>query len=204
MQKYIEEINNIKYRFCVEEMLYPQVKHLLRAIETISKEELHNGYIIEVGFSLFILSETSEGYDITVPDYAGNPFADTTEDLTIAMWIQSEQTDMLRTYKLAGESLRFDDKIVVAKSSLEKPQISLQRFPDLGGSGWCVKAIEKDADGSYQNENTEEYKVYYAYQLLQIRPALLKALVLPYDYIVVFDKEDIAEILNEKNESIFM
>lgn len=202
MQTYIEEINGVKYKFCAEELLYSQMQPLLLAIEKIPKAELHSGYKIEAGFSLFILLETSEGYDIAVPDYAGNPFENITEDLTIALWIQLEQTDILRMYKLSGETIRFDDKIVIEKNALENPHISLQRFSDLGGSGWCIKAIEKDAGGNYKNEEAGEYEAYYAYQLLQIRPALLKALLLPYEYLVVFDGEEIVEILNEKDESI--
>lgn len=202
MQTYIEEIDGLKYKFCVEELLYSQMQPLLSTIKEIPKGELHNGYKIEVGFSLFILLETSEGYDIVVPDYVGNPFTNITEDLTIAMWIQLEQTDMLRQYKLSGKSIRFDDKIAVAKNALENPHISLQRFSDLGGSGWCIKAIEKDAAGNYKNTDPDEYEAYYAYQLLQVRSALLKALLLPYEYIVIFNEEEIVEILNEKNESI--
>ena len=44
--------------------------------------------------------------------------------------------------------------------------------------------------------------LFYAYQLLNIRPSVLKALMLPYDYIVVIDGDDIIELLNEKDESI--
>ena len=52
------------------------------------------------------------------------------------------------------------------------------------------------------NVDATEYESIYAYQLLNIRPSILKVLMLPYDYIVVIDGEDIIELLNEKDESI--
>ena len=100
------------------------------------------------------------------------------------------------------ETIRFDDKIAVAKGSIVKPKICLQRFRDLGGSGWCVNEIFQNKDGKFSNVDTTEYESIYAYQLLNIRPSVLKALMLPYDYIVVIDGDDIIELLNEKDESI--
>ena len=72
----------------------------------------------------------------------------------------------------------------------------------LGGSGWCVNEIFQNKDGKFSNVDTTEYESIYAYQLLNIRPSVLKALMLPYDYIVVIDGDDIIELLNEKDESI--
>ena len=202
MKTYTNEINGIKFKFSVEESLYPQTQALLQAIKTIPQGKLRNGFKIEIGFSVFILVETAEGYNIIVPDYTKSPFSETTEDLTIALWIQLEQTDLLRLYNLTGEPIRFDDKIVVAKNVLHENQISLQRFSDLGESGWCVNAIEKNENGKFLNVTANDYESLYVYQLLKIRPSLIKALVLPYEYIVVFEGDTIIEILNEQDESI--
>ena len=60
----------------------------------------------------------------------------------------------------------------------------------------------QNKDGKFSNVDTTEYESIYAYQLLNIRPSVLKALMLPYDYIVVIDGDDIIELLNEKDESI--
>lgn len=202
MKTYTSEINGIKYSLCVEEPLYSEVQSLFQAMKTIPQGKLKNGFKLQIGFSVFILVETAEGYQIVTPDYTNNPFLETTEDLTLALWIQSEQTDLLRLYHLTGETVRFDDKIVVAENVLQKEQISLQRFTDLGESGWCAGEIKKGEDGKYFNVTANAYESYYIYQLLKIRPALIKALVLPYEYIVVFEGDNIIEILNGQNESI--
>ena len=183
-------------------MLYFQSQALWRAISDIPVGRLKDGFKIQIGFSLYILQKAISGYCIVTPDYESTPFLKVTEDLTLAFWIQMEQLDMLQKYHINGETIRFDDKIAVAKGSIVKPKICLQRFRDLGGSGWCVNEIFQNKDGKFSNVDTTEYESIYAYQLLNIRPSVLKALMLPYDYIVVIDEDDIIELLNEKDESI--
>jgi hypothetical protein len=46
------------------------------------------------------------------------------------------------------------------------------------------------------------YSTIYAYELFAKRPALLRVLALPRVYLVVFEENSIADILNEKNESL--
>ena len=55
----------------------------------------------------------------------------------------------------------------------------------------------------FQTIEAKDYETIYAYQLLQKRLSLIKVLVLPYEYIVIFNGDEINEILNEKDESIF-
>lgn len=202
MNTYTKEINGIKYTIKVDDMLYFQSQALWRAIYDIPVGRLKDGFKIQIVFSLYILQKTISGYCIVTPDYESTPFLKVAEDLTLAFWIQMEQLDMLQKYHINGETIRFDDKIAVAKGSIVKPKICLQRFRDLGGSGWCVNEIFQNKDGKFSNVDTTEYESIYAYQLLNIRPSVLKTLMLPYDYIVVIDGDDIIELLNEKDESI--
>ena len=65
-----------------------------------------------------------------------------------------------------------------------------------------MNEIFQNKDCKFSNVDATEYESIYAYQLLNIRPSILKVLMLPYDYIVVIDGEDIIELLNEKDESI--
>ena len=202
MTTYTKEINGIKYTIKVEDMLYFQSQVLWRAIYDIPVDRLKDGFKIQVGFSLYVLRKMASGYCIVTPNYETTPFLEFTEDLTLAFLIQMEQLETLRKYRINGETIRFDDEIAVAKGSLVKPKICLQRFRDLGGSGWCVNEIMQNKNGQFLNVDTSEYESIYAYQLLNIRPSILKLLMLPYDYIVVIDENDIIEILNEKDKSI--
>lgn len=195
-------MNGIKYSMKVDDALYFQSQLLWKTIQDIPADEIKDGFKIEIGFSLYILQKSESGYDVVVPDYESTPFSEVTEDLTLAFLIQMEQIELLQKYRINGESIRFDDEIAVVKGSVDKPKICMQRFRELGGSGWCLNEISQSEDGSFSNVETDEYESIYAYQLLNMRPPLLKVLMLPYDYFIVFDGDDIVEILNENDESI--
>lgn len=194
MKNYSSTINGITFSASAEEPLYPQVQILFHVIGEIPPEDIKNRYTVQIGFSVFFLVQKGNDYCIAAPDYTKSPFSDTTEDLTIALYIQLEQGHLVKLYNLQPEDIRFDDEIVIAKNALQEKDIMLQRFSDLGGSGWCISSIE--------NRDIDEYETLYAYQLLTIRPELIKVLALPYEYIVVFLGDTIDAILNEKDENI--
>lgn len=203
MKEYINNINGITYKLTMEEVLYPQAQVILQAINKTPCTEIKDGYRIQIGFSCFILSKNADDdYTVVTCDYTKNPFKDTTEDLTYALIIQLEQVDVLKTYKVSGKPVRYYDKIVVAKNALDKQYLSMQRFADLGESGWCVEGAKIDENGNFAIDETKEYETCYAFQLLNSRPCLVKALMLPNNYIVVVDRYDIIEILDENNQSV--
>lgn len=197
-------INNIKYFASADESIISKANILFDAVKSILSNDIKNGYKLEIGFTVFIFLTERDGYKIVVPDYLNSPFLNTTDDLTIALWILSEQIEFLKKYNISGVPVRFDDEIVIAGNALENSLISLQRYTDLGGnvSGWCIESIGKREDGSFYTIETQEYIKIYAYQLLQSRPELIKILVLPYKYFVVINDETVIEILNEKDESV--
>lgn len=197
-------VNGVKYRLSVDESLTPYSEVLFRALRSVPANAMRDGYKFEIGFSVFICVTEEDGYRILAPDYINSPFINTTEDLTIPLWIMFEQVELLNKYGVGGIPTRFDDEIVIADSALDSRIISMQRYSDLGkgASGWCIEAVQENEDGSMGTESTTRYESIYAYQLLQKRASLIKALVLPYDYLVVFDGDEIGEILNENDVSI--
>ena len=202
MEIYRCSIRGITFSAGAEESLSQQVQILFQAVMTVPPEKIKDGFKLEIGFSVFFFTQTGSGYSISVPDYSKNPFTDISQDLTAAMRIQSEQTGFIKKYKISAEPVRFDDRIAVSKKAMQSELISLQRFTDLGGSGWCAEAAETKEDGRLGIVSSDEYELYYIYQLLNIRPAIIRALVLPYGYIAVFEGGTVKAILNEKNENI--
>ena len=193
MKTYKHKVGNIVVGATVEEILYPQLQALFRCLDEVPFEEIKNGFSIEIGFSLYFLTEKNEGYSIVAPDYTRNPFSDTTEDLTIALLIQVNQVDLLREYGIEWENVRYNEKILIAKNALQERDVFLHRLSNCrkGDSGWCIKSVE--------NADVKDYEAFYAYQLLELRPALLSALALPYGYIIVFEGDNIVEIIDESN-----
>ena len=193
------EINGVNFSAKAEEPLYPQLQTLFQLIESIPPHEIKNGYRLEAGFTTFTFVEKTGVYQIMAPDFQKNPLADVTDDLTLALWVQLEQIHLLHTYNIGGETTRFFDKIIVVKQALNESDISLQRFSNCskGDSGWCIESVKNRG-----SNNANDYESYYAYQLLKLRPELIKVLALPCEYLVVFSGNNIKAILNEKNENL--
>ena len=202
IKEYSEEINGIKFNYCIEEVLSSQMRPILNALSGIPKEKIVDGFRIGVGFSIYTLTGNNNEFDIIVSDYTKSPFVDTTKDLSLAIWIQYEQALFLREHNIEGRAIRFDDVIAVAKEALDKESISMPRFSDLGGSGWCINEVRIDENKKFSIRDTDEYETIYAYQLLHFRPQLMNTLLLPYDYIVVCNGDEVVEVLNDKDESI--
>jgi len=199
LKKFIRNIGDKVVVVQAEHELKMQVESLFRIFETIEREKWTDGFSIQIGWSNFIVSVKNEEYYILSPDYSGNPFEDYTEDLTLALWAQLEQVHFLRKLNINnGETVRFSDKVVVAKNILEVDSIYLQRSSDCeqGDSGWYIGAVNEEDD-------TEELEAFYAYQLLKIRPSLIQVLALPYEYMAVFEKDEVQAVLNENDEDVF-
>lgn len=198
------KIKGINYSVKADEAVISKAEILFKALEALNADDINDGYKLEIGFSVFIMVSQPKGYSILVPDYTDSPFTSLTDDLTIGLWILSEQAELLYGFGFDEVSVRFDDEITVAENTFKSPWISMQRYPDLGKnhSGWCIEGIEKDREGKWRSTQDNNYRSVYAYELLNIRPSLIKYLILPYNYIAVFDGGDIAEILNSRDESI--
>ena len=55
-----------------------------------------------------------------------------------------------------------------------------------------------------ETEETDgELEAYYAYQLLKIRPSIIQVLALPYEYLVVFEKDKIKAILDDNDVDVW-
>ncbi|URZ04653.1 immunity protein Imm33 domain-containing protein [Clostridium felsineum] len=101
---------------------------------------------------------------------------------------------MLNKLRLDGEKISFQDKVVCAKEVLSVDSIYMERTSERenGDSGWYIEPV----DESIANDKLEAY---YAYQLLKIRPSIIKTLALPSGYMAVFEKDELKAVLNEKD-----
>ncbi|KZE37802.1 hypothetical protein AV656_09750 [Bhargavaea cecembensis] len=198
MKKFEKMIKDKTIIATAEEELEPQVGILFTLLEQIEEKELINGFSLQIGWSVYYLYERETGdFILTTPDYSKNPFEDITEDLTLALWVQLEQSDFLRKIDVDGLSIKFSDKIILSKGVLALEKIFLQRNGEVekGDSGWYIGPVEDDS--------TEELYALYAYQLLKIKPEIIQVLALPNDYMVVFEGEEIKAVLNESDVDVY-
>ena len=162
-----------------------------------SKSDLKNELLFQVGFSIYKLIEVEkQQFRLVSIDYEANPFKDVTEDLTVALWIQSEQASLAKELQINPTETRFDDKILIAKGVFEDEHAYLQRqnTQSQRDSGWFM---------GYQKQNNEEFVAIHAFELLKWNPKLIKVLVLPTDYLVIVNAGEIHTILNNRDEEIF-
>ena len=162
-----------------------------------SKSDLKNELLFQVGFSIYKLIEVEkEQFRLVSIDYEANPFKDVTEDLTVALWIQSEQASLAKELQINPTETRFDDKILIAKGVFEDEHAYLQRqnTQSQRDSGWFM---------GYQRQDNEDFVGIYAFELLRWNPKLIKVLVLPTDYLVIVNDGEIHSILNDCDEEIF-
>lgn len=178
--------------------LESQIENVFAILGKINSNQLIDGFSLQVGWSTYNLLEKESGkFIVTTPDYSKNPFEDRTEDLTLALWIQLEQGHFLRKLNTEGLSIKFSDKILLTKGVLELDKIYLQRTGDVeqGDSGWYIGPVD-------DNDATELYAL-FAFQLLTLKPDIIKVLALPNDYMVVFEGKEIKTVLNENDEVVF-
>ena len=202
LQTYFEEINGIIYTFSAEEALRPFVEPLLEAVEHIPPARIKDGFRIRAGFSTFLLSKHNGGFDIAAPDFTDDPLVALTTDLTLALHVQYRQVLLLHRYGIVGKAIHFYDKIVVSKGALDSDLVSMQRFEELGGSGWAIESYEMGEDGKAQPKKADGYESIFAYELIGRRPELIDVLCLPDGYMAVFEGDKMVELLDENGESL--
>ena len=190
-------INGKVFKVNSEEYLREQAETLIEIIGNIEASKLKDKFKVQVGLSIFTIRQCSEGFRILAPDYSTNPFSESTDDLTIPLWIQLEQGTFLNKLKLDGEMISFKDKIVCAKGALSIDKIYLERSKEheKGDSGWYIGLVDESIA-------TDELEAYYAYQLLNIRPSIIKMLALPSGYMAVIEKNEVKAIIDENDTDI--
>jgi hypothetical protein len=182
-----------------EEHFLASADWLLKLFEEIEDSRgIHDGMRIQAGWSILTAVESNGAVEVLAPDYNGDPFTDTTDNLSVYFSVQLAQNEVLKQLSLEGEASLFQDKIIAAKGVFDREMVYLERSQDVseGDSGWYIGPVE-------QLEEQPELEAFYMYELLKLRPSLLKALAIPKGYLVVFNGVDIEAVLDENNHKIW-
>ncbi|WP_127534409.1 immunity protein Imm33 domain-containing protein [Paenibacillus kobensis] len=193
-------ISGRKFVANCEEFLSPQVEWLLELFKEIEADQgqITSGMKIQIGWTIYTVIDRDGVFEIVAPNYKTNPFSDMSEDLSVSLSVQLAQNHILHKLKIDGEASLFQDKIVVAKGAIDLEKVYLERSKNStnGDSGWYLGPVEDSNEDS-------ELEAYYIYQLLNLRPSLLKALAIPSGHIVVFEKDEIEAVLDEDDNNIW-
>jgi len=170
---------------------------LLDALRSLNDKgpSLHDGSKIKYGWSILTLRAESGFLRVYEPAFDGNPLKDVSPNLDITLEIFEQQAFVLRSSGLSGVDVVFSDEVFVRNRALEASNIFLKRQQPKrsGDSGWYIGNMD-DVDGDTSGDSLEIVKVF---ELLRRRPAVLQALALPPDYLVVMRDDKISEILDQ-------
>lgn len=135
-----------------------------------------------VGFGFWQLRQDRETqFAITAPDYTAEDFVDaTTDDLTLALWIEAAQADVLSRADVDGAPVDMAMGVTFTKAALtvvergRTDELVLVRRPSTSedDSGWLVRTAEKSF---LRNKEVEVL----AGLLVQSAPYLVPLLTLP-------------------------
>jgi hypothetical protein len=155
---------------------------------------LSPGTQIRFGWSLFRLLEDGTALRVSEPDFALWPEQRWNHTIDTTLRVQSEQTHLLQFLDVDGQDTCFDQKLIAAEGALAQSNIYLRRRASTlhDDSGWLL-ATPDDPEALTREEGLEG--VFVAHLVMQ-RPALLQALALPTDFIVVFSGDTIQQIFD--------
>lgn len=199
MKEFNSVVGGKKFTIYAEKELEPQALSLFAILKKIDQTKIVDGFSFQVAWATYFLEEKAQDcFLIKTNDYTSNPFVQKTDDLTLALWVQLEQGHLLRKLNIEeGKATLFSDKLILDRGVLEQEDVYIQRTSEVesGDSGWFI--------GYLESERKEDLYAIYAYELLKKRPEFIQFLALPYNYMVIFKKDNIEAILNGKDENIW-
>ncbi|OWA37134.1 hypothetical protein B9G55_03420 [Saccharibacillus sp. O16] len=196
-----KEIDNRIFSLKCDDSLEAQGEFLLNLFQDTQESagKLEDGMKIQVGWSILFVHEPVEGQvQILAPDYETNPFARTTDDLSATLSVQLAQNHILKVTGISGETSLFQDTLIASERALESERIYLERTESRGDgiSGWYLGPTEGQVE-------QDELRKYYVFQLLKLRPSVLKMLALPKGYVAVLEGDDVEVILDGEDRQVW-
>lgn len=203
VKEFTEIINEKVVKFKCDQILEPFIKSFIVLLEKEDSEYgiIKDDYTIQVGWSFYFIKKQKDTYIITTSDYNKNPFIDRTDDLTIALNVQSMQNKLLNDVKQEGCSVTFQDTMVVLKDALNSKEVYMHRNrePEENNSGWYLGLINDPKD----KHPVSDYKSIYTFELLKYNPALLKLLSINVGDLAIIQDNDIVEIVDKNDQKIY-
>ena len=180
-----------------------QAEALLKKLAELNEKgpALRDGTVIRFGWSDLKLIQHDEELVVYEPDFSKNPFEDYVADVTSTIQVLVEQTNLLHHIHIEGIACIYSDRIILAKGALDVEEIYLQRSASTpkNNSGWY---IGKTRDDNKKEKEIQDYESRYGFEVFQIRPSLMKCLVLPVGFLVLMNGNRIESIVDVDNNNV--
>jgi hypothetical protein len=148
--------------------------------------------------SFAVEGERGERLVVLEPDYANQPETRTRQDISVSLATLARQRAVLEHAGVAGQPINFDEHVLAIRGSLALEEVFLLRVESPGGrmTGWRLSPTE----GIPEDSETESLPVY---AILEARPALLDAMLLPPGYMAFYSGNTLTTIVNENDEVVW-
>lgn len=198
-----KEINNKNIIIKCEESLKDQGNWLLSVFEKEVADKICDDFKVQVGFTMYIFKDKGEFFEVIIPDYAKDPFKDTTDNISISLILQFQLNDTVKKLDVNYEDVAFDDELLLLTKARNSDNIYLERYKDYnkGQSGWYIGAINMTEDMPRPEKGDIEHIA--VCDILKFRPDLLKLLALPKGYIITILHNEIVEIMDGDSKIVY-
>ena len=140
---------------------------------------------IKFGMFFYVLVRRGAYFEIFVSDIESNSFSEWTTDLSKSLSISRMQEDFLRSVDCNMGYCMFSDHVYYRKRVFEEGMLYMHNHEinDRGDYAWYIGEFDDDADCG-----NEDIEVCYVYELIDKYPSLVQVMLLPKEYVVVFDR----------------
>jgi hypothetical protein len=188
--------------YCGEDLAI-QVSSLFSVLERLHRQgpPLYPGISVRFGWSRLLLEGDNNTLTVCEPDFDGDPFSRVVPEIDRTLRVVSEQAGVCRLAGAVGADVSFDQTIVIGSGQITAPKIYLdRRQPEVADfSGWYLGSSEENA----AVPNDDPLEPIYLFELLKFRPAVLKVLTLPVNYMATFSGDDIELIFDSSGTAVW-
>lgn len=159
-----------------------------------------DGFAIDTAWCPLSLAATDGGFVVQSPRFEDDPHAQRTSDLTVALAVVSGWERVRRAAGVEPVRVRFDDTMRAVVGWERCSMLTMTRVDgtEPGDSGWFIEPHESEP-GSWDVREQERLE---AWMVQSLRPAILRAAVLPAGIAAVIQGDGIRVIVDQHDRSV--
>src|SRR5437016_1403971 len=138
MGRHSRRVGDLELVATCDDTFARQAESLLAAVASFhgKGKGLADGVTVQFGFSVLALRRRGNELLVCEPDYGGDPFTQTRDDVTCTLAVLTAQAAVVNRLGVEPVDVRFDDLVVAARGCLAERRVYLQRSePKPGDSG---------------------------------------------------------------------
>lgn len=144
--------------------------------------------IVEFHYAFVAFKPLETGFQVVVPDLAGEPDEKFTEDLSYFLSIIAQTFALAKQTKTIGQlsNFTFKDNVILTNNAFTQPEFYVHRYHE---DTWFVAPVD-------QTIETQPLEGFQAYKVLRGHPELYPMIHLPVDYIGLYSNGQLVSVMD--------